>query len=88
MRREDPTGEFVASSEVEGLLVQRRLEHPGPYYKLYPEGTIENFHYALDLSHIVIQKGRDSAGNYDLKDAHARKLAQFVISYMHVDPLR
>jgi zinc carboxypeptidase len=43
MRREDPTGEFVASSEVEGLLVQRRLEHPGPYYKLYPEGTIENF---------------------------------------------
>jgi hypothetical protein len=43
MRREDPTGEFVASSEVEGLLLQRRLEDPGPYYKLYPEGTIENF---------------------------------------------
>jgi hypothetical protein len=43
MRREDPTGEFVASREVEGLLVQRRLEDPGPYYKLFPEGTIENF---------------------------------------------
>lgn len=43
MRREDPTGEFVASTEVEGLLLQRRLEDPGPYYKLYPEGTIENF---------------------------------------------
>jgi hypothetical protein len=43
MRREDPTGEFVASSEVDGLLVQRRLEDPGPYYKLYPEGRIENF---------------------------------------------
>lgn len=43
MRKEDPTGEFVGSSEVEGLLVQRRLEDPGPYYKLYPEGTIENF---------------------------------------------
>ena len=43
MRREDPTGEFVASREVEGLLVQRRLEDPGPYYKLFPEGTIEHF---------------------------------------------
>jgi hypothetical protein len=43
MRREDPTGEFVASREVEGLLVQRQLDDPGPYYKFYPEGTIENF---------------------------------------------
>lgn len=57
-------------------------------WAFYLQGTIENFHFALDLSHIVIQKGRDSAGNYDLKDAHARKLAQFVISDMHVDPLR
>ena len=43
MRRQDPTGEFVASAEVDGLLVQRGLEDSGPFYKLYPEGRIENF---------------------------------------------
>src|SRR5688572_28282366 len=43
MRKEDPTGEFVESSDVPGLLLQRRIEDPGPYYKVYPEGTIEHF---------------------------------------------
>lgn len=43
MRIEHPAGEFVASRDVEGLMVARRLEDGGPYYKLYPEGTIESF---------------------------------------------
>jgi hypothetical protein len=43
MRKEDPCGEYVEASEVPGLLVPRRLEDPGPYYKVYPEGFIENF---------------------------------------------
>ena len=43
MRREDPAGEFVESKEVPGLLVNRELEDPPPYYRLYPEGTIANF---------------------------------------------
>jgi hypothetical protein len=43
MRQEDPTGEFVESPEIPGLLVPRRLDDPGPYYKLWPEGTIEGF---------------------------------------------
>jgi hypothetical protein len=40
MRQEDPGGEFV---EVDGLMVVRELEDRGPFYKLYPEGVIENF---------------------------------------------
>ena len=43
MRIRDPGGEFVEAPEVPGLLVARRIGDPGPYYKLYPEGIIENF---------------------------------------------
>ncbi len=43
MRVADPGGEFVASTEVPGLLLPRRLEDPGPYFKVYPEGRIVNF---------------------------------------------
>jgi hypothetical protein len=44
MRREDPTGEFVVCPDAEGVMVSRQLEDPPPYYKVYPEGTIANFH--------------------------------------------
>ncbi|MCX5746119.1 MAG: M14 family metallopeptidase [Proteobacteria bacterium] len=43
MRVVDPTGEFVDAPEFPGLLVERTLEDAGPFYKLYPEGTIENW---------------------------------------------
>ncbi len=43
MRKLDPGGEFVESSEARGLMLERQLEDPGPYYKVYPEGVIENF---------------------------------------------
>jgi hypothetical protein len=43
MRRRDPTGEFVESTEVPGLMLPRRLDDPGPYWKLWPEGSIEDF---------------------------------------------
>ena len=43
MRQADPGGEFVESGEMPGLLVERALEDPGPYYKVYPEGIIEHF---------------------------------------------
>ena len=43
MRREDPSGEFVEDKALPGVMLPRRLEDAGPYYKLWPEGTIENF---------------------------------------------
>ena len=43
MRVKDPGGEYVASEEVPGLMLPRRIEDDGPYYKLYPEGYIEHF---------------------------------------------
>jgi hypothetical protein len=43
MRREDPAGDYVASTEVPNLMLQRRPEDPGPYYAVYPEGFIERW---------------------------------------------
>jgi len=43
MRVEDPTGEFVESTEFPGLLLPRRPEDAGPFYKVWPEGRIEHF---------------------------------------------
>jgi hypothetical protein len=43
MRVKDPGGELVEAPGFPGLLVERTLEDEGPFYKLYPEGTIEHF---------------------------------------------
>ncbi|MFT5355809.1 MAG: hypothetical protein ACI9KE_003028 [Polyangiales bacterium] len=43
MRVVDVAGEFVESATRPGLMVIRTLEDAGPFYKLYPEGTIEGY---------------------------------------------
>lgn len=43
MRVPDPGGELVEAPELPGLLVERTIDDEGPYYKVYPEGTIEGF---------------------------------------------
>lgn len=43
MRVRDPGGEFVDAHEHPGLMVPRTLSDEGPFYKLYPEGTIAHF---------------------------------------------
>ena len=43
MRVVDPTGEYVEPPAFPGLLVPRDLEDEGPFYKVYPEGTIEHW---------------------------------------------
>jgi hypothetical protein len=48
MRVRDPAGELVESADEPGLLLPRTLDDEGPFYKVYPEGTIEHF----DGSHV------------------------------------
>jgi hypothetical protein len=43
MRVRDPCGELVESPEFPGLLLPRGIDDEPPYYKVYPEGVIENF---------------------------------------------
>ena len=43
MRIQDEAGDFIASPDLPGLMLPRRIEDPGPYYALHPEGVIENW---------------------------------------------
>jgi hypothetical protein len=43
MRVKDPTGEMVESAEFPGLMIERTIEDDGPFWKIYPEGTIEHY---------------------------------------------
>lgn len=43
MRKLDPCGGFVESKNIKGLMLPRDIDDDGPFYALYPEGTIENF---------------------------------------------
>jgi hypothetical protein len=43
MRVEDPTGDYVANPDHPDLMSARQLDDAGPYYRVYPEGTIENW---------------------------------------------
>lgn len=43
MRQAHPEGELVELKGAPGLLVPRTLDDEGPFYKLFPEGTIANF---------------------------------------------
>ncbi len=43
MRVRDPGGEYVDAPDFPGLLVPRTIDDEGPFYKVYPEGLIENF---------------------------------------------
>ena len=43
IRMPDPAGEFVESGGRSGLMLPRRIQDPPPYYRVYPEGVIENF---------------------------------------------
>ncbi len=43
MRVQDAGGEMVESAEIPGLMLPRTIDDPPPYYKIYPEGVIENF---------------------------------------------
>src|SRR5258708_21422601 len=48
MRKADPSGEYIEDPDLPGVMLPRQLEDKGPYYKLWPEGTIENY----DGSHV------------------------------------
>jgi hypothetical protein len=43
MRVRDEGGEMVESTEIPGFMLPRTIDDPPPYYKIYPEGVIENF---------------------------------------------
>ncbi|NUP09261.1 MAG: peptidase M14 [Polyangiaceae bacterium] len=43
MRVKDPTGDFCESPDMPGLMLPRKIEDAGPFYRIYPEGFIERW---------------------------------------------
>ncbi len=43
MRKKDKAGEYVERPEAPGLMALRTIDDAGPFYKVWPEGTIEHF---------------------------------------------
>lgn len=43
MRAPDPNGDFVEHPDAPGLMVPRELEDAPPFYRVWPEGEIENY---------------------------------------------
>ena len=65
MRRIDPCGEFVALADAPHVLVPRKLEDPGPYYAIYPEGVIENYDgYTIPEPHFLSDNRTDLNRNF------------------------
>jgi hypothetical protein len=65
IRREDPAGDFVRSAEVPDLMLPRRIEDPGPYYALYPEGFIEHWDgFTVPMPDFMSDNGTDLNRNF------------------------
>jgi hypothetical protein len=65
MRRLDPAGDFVASSAFPDLLLPRRIEDPGPYYAVYPEGMIERWDgFTVPGDHFLSNSETDMNRNF------------------------
>jgi hypothetical protein len=65
MRRRDPAGSFVESREIPGLMLPRRVEDEGPFYALYPEGTIESWDgFTVPADHYLAGSETDMNRNF------------------------
>lgn len=100
MRKRDPSGEFVESTEAPGVMLPRALEDAGPFYKLYPEGTIENFDGTVPDPYYLSDNDTDlnrnfpyawmpeheqaGAGRYPTSEPEARAVVDFTTAHPNI----
>lgn len=97
MRVRDPLGEWKKSERDDRVMVQRQPgEEGGEYYRLYPEGFIEDY----DGAHVEIEKPFDGnlnrnfpanwdaeeygAGEFPLSEPEAAALARFILDHPNI----
>jgi murein tripeptide amidase MpaA len=97
MRVPDPLGEWKKSALDDRLMVQREPgEEGGEYYRLYPEGFIEDY----DGAHVRIDKPHDGnmnrnfpagwdaeeygAGEHPLSEPEAAAVARFILDHPNI----
>ena len=92
MRQAHPNGSFVADPKDRRLLIRRKADHRGPYYRVLPEGTI----HAWDGTEEIRDGGRGfdwnrnwsydwrpepeqpGAGDFPFSEPEMQQLAQFI----------
>lgn len=94
MRKRDAGGEWIESKEVPGLMLPRRIEDEGPFYKIWPEGTIDAFVGDVPDPHYLSDNDADmnrnfphswapeheqiGAGQYPTSEPESRAVVEFV----------
>lgn len=76
MRRKDPAGDFVEHPTEPNLMLPRRVEDPGPFFTLHPEGLIEGWDgITLPSSGFVSEAETDMNRNfpYDWAPEHIQR---------------
>jgi hypothetical protein len=65
MRIVDPTGDFVACKEFPNLMLPRKVEDEGPFYRLFPEGFIERWDgFTIPRPHYLSDTETDMNRNF------------------------
>ncbi len=100
MRKRDDGGEFVESTEVAGLMLPRRIEDEGPFFKIWPEGRIEHFDGNVPDPHFLSDNDVDlnrnfpwswapepeqiGAGAYPASEPESRAVIEFVAQHPEI----
>ena len=100
MRIEDPSGGWKTSERDARLLVPRRFHDTrGPFYRVYPEGTVRNFdgvevteapaRYGLDFNRNYpanwqSEVTQPGAGEYPLSESETRAVAEFFTRHANI----
>lgn len=100
MRIEDPGGGWKISNKDDRLLVPRRFhDTEGPFYRVFPEGNIQNFDgievhqaptkHGLDFNRNFPanwepQSKQGGAGEYPFSESETRALAEFIIGHPNI----
>lgn len=97
MRQQDPAGDFVESRDFPGLLLPRELDDEGPFFKMYPEGHVENFDGSVPDPYYLSDNDTDlnrnfpfgwkpepdqaGAGAYPMSEPEARAVVEFTLGH-------
>ena len=100
MRIEDPGGDWKTSEKDDRLLIPRRFnDKEGTFYRVYPEGHIQNFD-GVEVKQAPAKQGLDfnrnfpanwepqskqgGAGEYPFSEPETRALAEFIIAHPNI----
>ncbi|HEY1954111.1 MAG TPA: M14 family metallopeptidase [Polyangiaceae bacterium] len=100
MRKRDPNGDYVEAADMPGIMLPRTIEDAGPFYKVYSEGTIENFDGTIPQPSYLADNDADlnrnfpyawapeheqvGSGRFALSEPESRAVVEFTSARPHI----